>query len=165
MDFASISSYSLTNYIFFSFNSVSNTNYAPVSETSDDMYAAIEDPTYLPTGNQSNSDTYAVINLPEDEIDDNEEVALRSAHMYSKVDRNRKVSFSKKESLPCFFRSNLKFLGKNGLVLRDHRLLNSLHLYFYSFSTFFITQKFKCSRMYCVHFYNYIALLKKKIAR
>ena len=28
--------------------------YAPVSETSDDMYAAIEDPTYLPTGNQSN---------------------------------------------------------------------------------------------------------------
>ena len=102
---------------FFSFNSVSNTNYAPVSETSDDMYAAIEDPTYLPTGNQSNSDTYAVINLPEDEIDDNEEVALRSAHMYSKVDRNRKVSFSNFPlySLPCFSGSKLNFLNKKVL--------------------------------------------------
>ena len=29
---------------------VSNSNYAPVSEASDDMYAAIEDPTYIPTG-------------------------------------------------------------------------------------------------------------------
>ena len=65
-----------------------NPNYAPVSETSDDMYAAIEDPTYVPSGNQSNSDTYAVINLPEDEIDD--EVAMRSAHAYSKIDKNRK---------------------------------------------------------------------------
>ena len=35
-------------------NPTNNPNYAPVSETSDDMYAAIEDPTYLPTGNQSN---------------------------------------------------------------------------------------------------------------
>ena len=68
---------------------VSNPNYAPVSETSDDMYAAIEDPTYLPTGNQSNSDTYAVINLPEDEIDE-DEVELRSAHTYSQVDKSRK---------------------------------------------------------------------------
>ena len=63
-----------------------NPNYAPVSETSDDMYAAIEDPTYLPTGNQSNSDTYAVINLPED--DDEDEVELRSAHTYSQVITN-----------------------------------------------------------------------------
>ena len=79
------------------------------------MYAAIEDPTYLPTGNQSNSDTYAVINLPEDEIDDNEEVALRSAHMYSKVDRNRKVSFSNfpLDSLPYFSGSKLNFLKKS----------------------------------------------------
>ena len=63
-----------------------NSNYAPVSETSDDMYAAIEDPTYLPTGNQSNSDTYAVINLPEDE----DEVALGIDHPYSQVDKSRK---------------------------------------------------------------------------
>jgi len=69
-------------------NPTNNPNYAPVSETSDDMYAAIEDPTYLPTGNQSNSDTYAVINLPED--DDEEEVELRSAHTYSQVDKSRK---------------------------------------------------------------------------
>ena len=54
------------------------------------MYAAIEDPTYVPSGNQSNSDTYAVINLPEDDIDDNDEVAMRSAHAYSKIDKNRK---------------------------------------------------------------------------
>ncbi len=68
-------------------NVSNNPNYAPVSEASDDMYAAIEDPTYLPTGNQSNSDTYAVINLPEDEIED--EVELRSAHTYSQVDKSR----------------------------------------------------------------------------
>ncbi len=45
--------------------------YATVSETSDDMYAAIEDPTYVPTGtSQSNSDTYAIIDLPEEaEVD------------------------------------------------------------------------------------------------
>ena len=57
-------------------------NYAAVSEASDDMYAAIEDPTYIPTGNQSNSDTYAVIQLPEeiDEIDAS----------YSQVDKSRK---------------------------------------------------------------------------
>ena len=31
------------------------------------MYAAIEDPTYMPAGamSQTNSDTYAVINLPD----------------------------------------------------------------------------------------------------
>lgn len=63
-------------------------NYVAVSEASDDMYAAIEDPTYLPTGNHSNSDTYAVINLPEDE--DEEEVELRSANTYSQVDKSRK---------------------------------------------------------------------------
>jgi len=34
------------------------------------MYAAIEDPTYCPTGNQSNSDTYAVINLPDEQDED-----------------------------------------------------------------------------------------------
>jgi hypothetical protein len=67
----------------------STSNYAPVSEASDDMYAAIEDPPrYIPTGQQSNSDTYAVINLPDDE--DDEEVALRSAHTYSQVDKSRK---------------------------------------------------------------------------
>ncbi len=45
--------------------------YATVSETSDEMYAAIEDPTYVPTGtSQSNSDTYAIIDLPEEsEVD------------------------------------------------------------------------------------------------
>ena len=44
--------------------------YATLSETSDEMYAAIEDPTYIPTGtSQSNSDTYAVIDLPPEEID------------------------------------------------------------------------------------------------
>ena len=32
------------------YHNVSNSNYAPVSEASDDMYAAIEDPTYIPTG-------------------------------------------------------------------------------------------------------------------
>ena len=37
--------------------STNQQNYAAVSEASDDMYAAIEDPTYIPTGNQSNSDT------------------------------------------------------------------------------------------------------------
>ena len=38
-----------------------------VSEASDDMYAAIDDPTYIPAGgiSQTNSDTYAVINLPD----------------------------------------------------------------------------------------------------
>ena len=46
--------------------STNQQNYAAVSEASDDMYAAIEDPTYIPTGNQSNSDTYAVIQLPEE---------------------------------------------------------------------------------------------------
>ena len=37
------------------------------SEVSDDMYAAIDDPTYIPAGgiSQTNSDTYAVINLPD----------------------------------------------------------------------------------------------------
>jgi hypothetical protein len=41
-----------------------NATYVAVSEASDDMYAAIEDPTYIPTGavSQTNSDTYAVIN-------------------------------------------------------------------------------------------------------
>jgi len=52
--------------------------YATVSETSDDMYAAIEDPTYARTGgaSQSNSDTYAIIDLPEEsEVDFNPEAA------------------------------------------------------------------------------------------
>ena len=31
-------------------NTQNTSNYAAVSETSDDMYAAIEDPTYIPTG-------------------------------------------------------------------------------------------------------------------
>ncbi len=75
-------------------NSSLNPNYAPVSEASDDMYAAIEDPTYLPTGNQSNSDTYAVINLPDDEDQEDDEVALRSAHTYSQVDKSRKKAAS-----------------------------------------------------------------------
>ena len=62
-------------------NNNTQSNYAAVSEASDDMYAAIEDPTYIPTGNQSNSDTYAVIQLPEeDEIDAS----------YSQVDKSRK---------------------------------------------------------------------------
>ena len=45
--------------------------YAAVSEASDDMYAAIlEEPSYIPTGtSQSNSDTYAVINLPDEDED------------------------------------------------------------------------------------------------
>ena len=44
-----------------------NATYMAVSEASDDMYAAIDDPTYIPTGgiSQTNSDTYAVINLPD----------------------------------------------------------------------------------------------------
>ena len=44
-----------------------NATYMAVSEASDDMYAAIEDPTYIPAGaiSQTNSDTYAVINLPD----------------------------------------------------------------------------------------------------
>jgi len=71
-------------------NASNNPNYAPVSETSDDMYAAIEDPTYCPTGNQSNSDTYAVINLPDEQDEDEDEVELRSAHTYSQVDKSRK---------------------------------------------------------------------------
>ena len=44
-----------------------NATYMAVSEASDDMYAAIDDPTYIPAGaiSQTNSDTYAVINLPD----------------------------------------------------------------------------------------------------
>ena len=75
--------------------------YATLSETSDEMYAAIEDPTYIPTGtSQSNSDTYAVIDLPPEEV-----YGARGAvaavsmnpgqnsymhHTYSKVDKSKK---------------------------------------------------------------------------
>jgi hypothetical protein len=85
------------------------TTYATLSETSDDMYAAIEDPTYIPTGtSQSNSDTYAVIDLPPDETDGGG-VKSRTAvsmnpgessyqhHTYSKVDKSKK---SKAQALP-----------------------------------------------------------------
>ena len=44
-------------------------------------------------GNQSNSDTYAVINLPEDEMED--EVALRSDHPYSKGEFLCQFEFSR----------------------------------------------------------------------
>ena len=70
--------------------------YATLSETSDEMYAAIEDPTYIPTGtSQSNSDTYAVIDLPPEEMDGargavvsmnpGESSYLHHHHTYSKV--------------------------------------------------------------------------------
>lgn len=70
--------------------------YATVSETSDDMYAAIEDPTYIPTGtaSQSNSDTYAVIDLPdESEVDlapSGGGASAKPFHPYSKIDRGKK---------------------------------------------------------------------------
>ena len=68
--------------------------YVAVSETSDDMYAAIEDPSYIPTGtSQSNSDTYAVINLPEEEDEGGAvggQVQDEKVHHYSKIDRTKK---------------------------------------------------------------------------
>ena len=73
--------------------------YATVSETSDDMYAAIEDPTYIPTGaaSQSNSDTYAVIDLPPEENVAMDPSASSSAqhHTYSKVDKKKKKTPAK----------------------------------------------------------------------
>ena len=69
-------------------------NYVAVSEASDEMYAAIEDPSYIPTGaSQSNSDTYAVINLPEEEEDVVDGAAASTApvhHHYSKIDKSKK---------------------------------------------------------------------------
>ena len=38
-------------------------NYAAVSETSDDMYAAIEDPTYIPTGKKATKIALIKINI------------------------------------------------------------------------------------------------------
>ncbi len=77
---------------------VVDATYATVSETSDEMYAAIEDPTYIPAGtaSQSNSDTYAVIDLPEEsevELAPTGNATASTAptyHSYSKVDKSRK---------------------------------------------------------------------------
>ena len=86
--------------------------YATLSETSDEMYAAIEDPTYIPTGtSQSNSDTYAVIDLPPDEIDGGgvrgavsmnpgEHSYLHHHHTYSKVNKLSKKGAGKAQPLP-----------------------------------------------------------------
>ena len=92
--------------------------YATLSETSDEMYAAIEDPTYIPTGtSQSNSDTYAVIDLPPEELD-GAAARLRGAavsmnpgessylhshahhHTYSKVDKSKKAGKAQPLPLP-----------------------------------------------------------------
>ena len=83
-----------------------DSTYATVSETSDDMYAAIEDPSYIPTGtSQSNSDTYAVIDLPEENAATPADVSMHPGatasnrmmiedHPYSKVDKRKKKANS-----------------------------------------------------------------------
>ena len=65
-----------------------NNTYAAVSEASDDMYAAIlEEPSYIPTGtSQSNSDTYAVINLPDEDEDSG---GGDGSQTYQKLNNNR----------------------------------------------------------------------------
>lgn len=80
-----------------------NATYMAVSEASDDMYAAIEDPTYIPTGavSQTNSDTYAVINPPDYDSgsqtyqklegqDEEEDDPSSPLHTYSKIDKSKK---------------------------------------------------------------------------
>ena len=84
-----------------------DSTYATVSETSDDMYAAIDDPSYIPTGtSQSNSDTYAVIDLPEETAADvsmhpgaaayssSSNSRMVEDHAYSKVDKRKKKGHS-----------------------------------------------------------------------
>ena len=75
-----------------------------LSEASDDMYAAIEDPTYIPAGaiSQTNSDTYAVINLPDYDS---------GSQTYQKLEGAEEVSISHmyifRNVLTLFLKSNL----------------------------------------------------------
>ncbi len=62
-------------------NVVNGGYYATVSETSDEMYAAIM--------SQSNSDTYAVIDLPNDDVEADPDPQGASAN-YSRVDKSKK---------------------------------------------------------------------------